>query len=435
MIMVPVTIIILFVGLFIGIPIAFVFLASTIAAVLIGGYEFSFLIPYGYSRASSIILLAVPMFVTSGILMERGGIGEALVNFVAIFVSRIKGGLGVIAVWTCVAFGSISGSSYATSSCIGSIMFPRLEEAGYPKGHSAGIMASAALMGLFIPPSLDILVIAWIGGLSILSSFMATVIPGITLAILLSIINCFQVRNSTTVKIPERLLMDRKKRIRLYGQKTKHALPAIFCPIIILGGIYGGVFTPTEAAAVSAVYAIPVGFFIYKGLNMQSIWDAFLEAASTSATIIIMFFTVAMLSRIYILENIPNKLMDFLLTLTSSHALILLIINLFVIAIGMVMDDGAAILMCTPLLMPICMELGMSEVHFVGMLMMNIGLGLITPPCAPLLYFTARVAKVNVNEMLPTVLRTIIFAWIPTLLLTIYVPAWTEWLPRTLGLI
>ncbi len=420
--------------LIIGCPIPLAFFSSTLTIVLLGGYDFQFLFPYGYNKASSIILCAIPLFVLAGAFMEKGGIGESLVDFVGSFVGRIKGGLGIVMVISCALFGAISGSGFATLSCIGSIMLPRMYAAGYPRGHCSALISSASVLALLIPPSLNMILYAWVGGTSILASFAATVIPGIILVILFSIINVYLLRNCPTIevipKIPRRELPKEKRII----PSTLRAFPAILAPVIILGGIYGGFMTPTEAAAVSVIYSIPVGIWIYRGLNRQTLKSCLIEAGTTTGVILIMLFSVMVMSRLYIMENVPAKILGAMTSVSENQFVLLMMINLFLVVIGMLMDDTSAILLCTPILLPVVTQLGVSPIHFAAIIGVNLGLGCVTPPTAPFLYLGSRIGGAPVNEMLSTTMYLIFFGWLPTLIVVTYVPGLSLWLPRLLGL-
>jgi tripartite ATP-independent transporter DctM subunit len=242
---------VLIVVLLLGVPIPFAFFASTLTIVVLGGYDSAFLLPYGYSKASSIILVAIPMFILAGSLMEKGGIGESLVNLVSMFVGRVKGGLGAVMVISCALFGAISGSGMATLSCIGSIMLPRMYAAGYPRGVSSALISSASLLGLLIPPSLNMVLYAFVGGQSVLACFVSTVIPGVILIICLSGVNIFLLRKDPNIKLEDP--MPPPVFAKTLVKRAGRAIPAIVAPIIILGGIYGGFMTPTEAAAISVL--------------------------------------------------------------------------------------------------------------------------------------------------------------------------------------
>ncbi len=414
--------------LLLGVPIPFAFFASSIAVIVGGGYDPGFLLPYGYSKASSIILVAIPLFIIAGGVMERGGIGEKLIDLVELFVGRVKGGLGAVLVISCALFGAISGSGTATLSCIGSIMLPRMYAAGYPRGHCSALISSASVLGLLIPPSLNMILFAWVGGQSVLASFLATVVPGIMLVTLLSIVNLVLLRNNPDIKLADPI--PAKERVTVFRKKLFSATPALMAPVIILGGIYGGVMTPTEAAAVSVIYSIPVGFFIYKQMTLKKLYDTIMTSVTTAGVIMIMLFSVMIVSRLYIMENVPQKIMELLSSVSDNPMFILLMLNIFMIIIGMLMDDTSAILLSTPLLLPIVMQLGVSPVQFAGILGVNLGMGCITPPCAPFLYLGGRIGGAKINEMLKPTFYFIFFAWIPTLLLTTYVPGFATWLPK-----
>ncbi|MDO4553031.1 MAG: TRAP transporter large permease [Bacillota bacterium] len=421
--------------LIIGVPIPLAFFASSLTVVILGGYDYLFLLPYGYNKASSIILCAIPLFVLAGGFMEKGGIGESLVDWVGCFVGRIRGGLGIIMSVACALFGAISGSGMATLSCIGSIMLPRMYAAGYPKGHCAALISSASVLALLIPPSLDMILYAFVGGQSILACFMATAIPGIILTALFSIVNCFLLRNCETIQLQPKIPRSERPREEQFLPRTIRAIPALLCPLIILGGIYGGIMTPTEAAAVAVVYSIPVGIFIYKGLNRKSMKKCLVEAGTTAGVIMIMLFSVMILSRLYVMENVPQKLLEMMTSITDNTILLFLMINVFLVVIGMLMDDTSAILLCTPILLPVVQALGMDGVHFAAVVGVNLGLGCVTPPTAPFLYLGARIAGAPVNEMLRPTMYLIFFAWLPTLILVTYIPALSLWLPGIMGLV
>lgn len=425
---ITIALLLIIVTLLLGLPVPFCFMLSTTFMVITHGYNPSFLLPYGFSQMSSIVLLAIPLFIMVGGMMDRGGIGTSLVNFVEVFVGRVKGGLGVVAVVSCAVFGSISGSCAATLSCIGSIMFPRLREKGYPMGHSAALVSCAAPLGLLIPPSSQMILYAWVGQQSVLACFLATVGPGIVLTILLSVLNLIMLRNDPTVQVSPRITS--REKVEVFKDRGKRAAPALFMPFIVLGGIYGGIMTPTEAAAVAVLYSIPVGFWIYRGLNRKNFIEVIIETATTTGVVMIMMYCIMMLSRIYVQERLPDLIMNFLTAVSSNRNIILFMINIFMIIIGMIMDDVSAMLLCTPILLPVMTALGVHPIHFAAIIGTNLGMGNVTPPTAPTLYFGARMAKTPVSEMMKPALIFIIFAWMPTLMIVTYLPELALWLPR-----
>ena len=205
------------------------------------------------------------------------------------------------------------------------------------------------------------------------------------------------------------------------------AIPALMMPVIILGGIYGGIMTPTEAAGIAVIYAIPVGFFIYKGLNRQNFGDAVLQTATTTGVVMVMFFMVMIVSRMLIFEDIPSIAQEIVFSVSDSPIVIMLMINVVLVLIGMLMDDVSGILLASPLLFPIVVELGVDPIQFAAIIGVNLGMGNITPPTAPLLYLGARVGRAPVTEMIGPTFIMIAFAWIPTLLITTYIPAVSLW--------
>ncbi len=423
-----IALLLIIVTLLFGLPVPFCFMLSTLFMVITQGYDPSFLLPYGFSQMSSIVLLAIPLFIMVGGMMDKGGIGTSLVNLVDVFVGRVKGGLGAVAVVSCAVFGSISGSCAATLSCIGSIMFPRLRENGYPMGHSAALVSCAAPLGLLIPPSSQMILFAWVGQQSVLACFLATVGPGILLMILLSVLNIFMLRNDPNVHVAPPLPAG--EAFKVLGKRSKSAFPALLMPIIVLGGIYGGIMTPTEAAAVAVLYSVPVGFFIYKGLNKDNFIEVVVDTATTTGVVMLMMFCIMMLSRIYVMERLPSMIMNFLGSISTNKNVILLMLNIFMIIIGMIMDDVSAMLLCTPILLPVVTSLGVHPIHFAAIIGVNLGLGNVTPPTAPTLYFGGRIAKTPVSQMLKPAMTFILFAWLPTLLAVTYFPDLALWLPR-----
>lgn len=422
------TLVVLCAGLILGMPVPFAFGATMIYVAFAGDHDVTTLLPSGHWRMNALVLLAIPLFIMAGGIMERGKIAAPLVTLSEMFVGRIRGGLTAAAVVASAIFGSISGSASATLTCIGSIMLPQLKDARYPRGISAAIIANSAPLGLLIPPSAIQIIYAWVTRQSVLKCFLATVIPGLILVALLIAVNFFLLRKYKDIKT----LPPSDNFARDLQQKTWHAIPAFLMPVIILGGIYGGIMTPTEAAGIAVVYAIPVGFFIYKGLDRTNFVSTIIETATTTGVVMVMFFMVMIVSRLLIFEDIPGIAQDIIFSISENPIILMLMINLVLVLIGMLMDDVSGILLGAPLLFPIVTELGMDPVQFAAVIGVNLGMGNITPPTAPLLYLGARVGRTPINEMMYPTIMMILFAWIPTLLITTYVPEVSLWLPNTL---
>lgn len=428
--------VILLVCLFIGVSIPLSFLASTAVIVYLGGYDSVFLFSYGFSKMSSILLMSIPLFVLAGSIMNRGGIGEKLIESIEkTGICRIKGGLGAVTAIACAVFGAVSGSASATLSCIGSIMSPRLVENGYEKGFVGALISSCSVLGLLIPPSMSMILYAWVGGQSVLACFLATVLPGICLVILFSLVNFAYAKKNPDIKVIAGN-ESQMQAVALVSTEKKGAaglMPALLMPLIILGSIYGGFLTPTEAAALSVLYAVPVGMFYYKKLRISDFGNAVIEAGITTGVIMIMLFSVMILSRLYTMENIPQKLLELFYRISRNKYVILLMINIFMVVIGMLMDDTSGVLLVSPILIPIIIELGMSPIHLAAIVGVNLGMGNITPPAAPLLYFAGRITGAETASMFSPTMALIMYAWLPTLILTTYLPEFALFLPRICG--
>ena len=423
-------VVVLFACLIVGVPVPFSFLASAMFFIVTGVQSPTFMIPYGLSKISNSVLFAIPLFVIAGGLMEKGNIADKMIGLVENFVGRIRGGLGIVATVSCALFGSVTGSACATLTCIGSIMFPRFERENYPRGHCAALLANSAVLGMLIPPSTIMILYSWMGGQSVLASFLSTVIPGICLTALFSFINCVMLRNDTRIIVKTNI--DNKNQKLSLFKRTAYAFPALFMPVIVLGGIYTGVMTPTEAAAVSVMYALPVGMFIYKGFTLGVLKETLVDSVAATGAIMIMLFSCSVLSRIYIMEDLPQRLLEMLYAISTNKYVILFMLNIFMIVMGMLMDDCSAVMLSTPILLPIAMKIGVSPIHFAAIVGVNLGMGNITPPCAPLLYLSSSVGKASINDMLGPTMSFILYGWLPVLAITTYFPAFSTWLPHVI---
>ncbi|MEQ8651979.1 MAG: TRAP transporter large permease [Kiloniellales bacterium] len=412
--------------LVIGVSVPMAFGAVLIVISLFGGHDVSGFMPAGHWKMNTIVLLAIPLFILAGGIMEKGKIAAPLVSLAELLVGRMRGGLTAAAVFASAIFGSISGSAAATLTCIGSIMMPHLRKANYPEGQAAAVIVAACPLGLLIPPSASMILYAWVTQQSVLKCFLSTVIPGLILVTLLCVVNFFQLRKRDDLELAERP----ESYVKEMKTRSWVAVPALFMPAIILGGIYGGIMTPTEAAGVAVVYAIPIGFWVYKGLNRQNFWPVILNSGVTIGVVMLMVFMVLIVSRFLIFEDIPGMAKTLVFSISENPIVVLLMVNLVMILIGMVMDDISGLLLSAPLLLPIVTSVGMEPIHFAAVLGVNLGMANITPPTAPLLYLGARVTNTPVNKIIFPTLVMIAFAWMPTLLLTTFVPEIALWLPN-----
>lgn len=423
--------IILVATIVIGVPVIYSFGLTSIWLVYSLGFDASFVYTTMYSKMNGVVLLAIPLFIILGGVMEKGGVGSALVEMVEAFIGRLKGALCFVASVACAVFGAICGSGAATLSCIGSILAPKMRDRKYPMGVAAAVLACSAPIGMLIPPSSIQILIAWAGNLSVLRCFLATIIPGIILTILIGIVGLVLCKKSPDIVVIEKLPLNQQ--MSRAGKKTLSAIPALIMPLIVLGGIYGGIMTPTEAAGVAIVYAIPVSIYIYKGIKWRDLGKTFRESAVTTGVIMVMLGVIMVVSRILVMNNVPSLILDGLMSVTNNNKyLVLLMINIFLVIIGMLMDDVSGTLLTAPILLPIGMAMGISPYHMAAIMGVNLGMGNVTPPTAPFLYLGARICKVDTKEMIKPMLLIIVFAYLPTLILTTYIPDMALFLPNLL---
>jgi len=409
-------------------PIAFAFGIGALVFGILTGSDVSFLIPFGYQTTSSFALLALPMFVMAGALMAEGGISDRLLNFVNAFVGRLKGGLGAVTIVTCALFGAVSGASSAAIAAIGSIMIPRMIREGYPAGHATGLVACSSVLALMIPPSIPMIVFAVTGGISVGAAFLSTVIPGAMLTLIYIGLNFVLLRNVDTIAVEERLPF--RVAVRRIGETGADAFWALMMPVIILGTIYTGIATPTEAAAIALVYAIIVGFVFYRGLNLRNFARTIARAAITTGSIVAVLFFLFVMSRAMILQQVPKEVATALVTLTENRVLLLLILNVILLLIGMIVDDNSGGVLAAIILLPVAKEIGIHPVHFAAIVGTNLGLGNVSPPCAPMLYMAAGISKLTLDKYLVPTMKLLVFGHLPMVLVVTFFPEIGLFLPR-----
>jgi len=414
-----------------GVPVGFAFAGMSLFLMTCFNLDPKLLLPSAFFQTFSIILLALPLFIYAGHLIASGGIAKPLINLADAIVGRIKGGLGIVMVVTCAIFGAISGTASSAVAAIGTVMIPRMEEAGYPRGYSTAVISTSSLLGQLIPPSLPMILFAWITRESVAACFLATVGPGILMIIFYCLINYILCRRITSIKVIPK--MGVITQIKEMGRATRRAGFALVMPVIILGGIYGGIFTPTEAAAVAAVYAVPVGFWIYRELNLKSFWSSTVSAATMTGALLIMLIFILTTSRILTMERVPQLIVTTLLSVSENKYIILLMANVFLLFVGMLMDDISGTLIAAPMLLPLMQAIGVHPVHFAAIVGTNLAIGANTPPTAPILYLAGRVGGVSIEEFIKPVAVFLAFGSLPVALAATYWPALSLFLPRLAG--
>jgi len=404
-----------------GVPVGFSFGLGGFAMLFIAGLDPRFAIPSAFRNLESYTLLALPLFIMAGGLMRDADISKRLIAFTMSFLGRIKGGLGMVAVVSCTIFGAISGSASAAIAAIGSVIIPEMVEQGYDRGYSTGLVAASSMLALLIPPSIPMIVFAMTAQISILAAFLSTLIPGVLMMTTYSIINLVMSRKMEKVKVakPQNL----RKTIREIGRSTRYAGFALFMPILVLGGIYGGIFTPTEAAAMSALYAVIVGFFLYRTMTFKGISLNIKDSMITSGVVMILLFFILMVSRIMVTYQVPQQMTSLILGITTNRFLVLLMINVVLLLMGMLVDDVSGNILSAALLLPIAKSVGIDPVHFAAISVTNLSLGNITPPCAPMLYLAGRIGgNLPLNEYIKPASYFMIFGALPVILAVTYVP-------------
>jgi len=415
-----------------GGPLAICFAFSLFVMHYFGDITMKGVLMYGLQQATSPILLSIPMFVFAGQLMAESGIAKSLLDFVNVFVGRIRGGLGIVTVVTCAIIGAISGSALTGVSAIGPLMVPRMIQENYPRGFASALVSIASVLGMMIPPSIAMLTYAWLTESSVLACFISTLIPGLMIAATLCVYNVYYVRNTNLV-LAEKVSF--KKKMQTARTHGIHALPALLMPTIILGGIYGGIMTTTEAAGVAVIYAIPVGFMVYRGLNKKSFAESAINSATTVGSIMLMILLCICLGQMFTMLGVPQKIASGILSVSDNKYIILLLVNILFLILGMLVSDLVSILLVVPLILPLMLQLGIHPVHFGALAITNLSMGAVTPPYAAVFYLGLRMGNTPINEGIKPLVQMLVFAYLPVLLLTTYFPVFSMWLPNILGLI
>ncbi len=413
-----------------GVPIAFSIGISTVATMLVSVDLTPALTTVAQRMAGgldSFALLAIPLFILSGQLMGQGGIAHRLIDFAKALVGMLPGGLAFVNVFSCALFGAISGSAVAATSAIGSFMMPSMVEDGYPRPFTAALTAAASTTGLLIPPS-NILIIYAVasGGVSISALFIGGYLPGILVALSLMVVSALYARKYN-FPAGERV------RFSVVVRKTIAAMPSLFLIVLVIGGILGGIFTATEAGAIAVLYALALSVFIYREVALSDLVDILLKSSRTTAIVMLLVATSMAMSWILAFENIPAMTAQALLALSDNPIVILLIINIILLLVGAFLDMTPAVLIFTPIFLPVAVALGMTPLHFGIMMVLNLSIGLCTPPVGSVLFVACAVGKTRVAEIVRPLMPMYVAMFLALLAVT-YVPGISEWLPRAFGL-
>ncbi|WP_432256936.1 TRAP transporter large permease [Limimaricola sp. AA108-03] len=415
-------------ALLLGVPVAF---AMGIAAALTFWFEgLPLLMTFQrtISGISAFSLLAIPFFIFAGELMLHGGIARKLVNFAGTLVGHIRGGLGSVNILSSMLFGGISGSAIADISALGSLLVPTMKERGYRADYAVNVTVTSSIAGIVIPPSHNMIIfaIAAGGGVSISKLFLAGVVPGMLMCLCLAIA-------AYILAIRHNYPAETFPGWRAVLLSAAESIPGLVTAIIIIGGVLSGVFTVTESGAFGALYALALTAIVYRSLSWEDFRTAIVNSVRTTAMVMILIGFAASFAYLLALYQVPARLSDALLALTENKILILLMINLMLLVLGMIMDMAALILICTPIFLPIARSLGMEPEQFGIMLLVNLGLGLCTPPVGTCLFVGCVVGRIRIEEAVRGIWPFYV-AIAGALLLVTYVPAVSLGLPRLLGL-
>ncbi|MBM9606432.1 TRAP transporter large permease [Desulfopila inferna] len=413
-----------------GVPLPFCFGGALMVMCTLGGGTMRGTMVWGFTQLANPVLLCIPLFVFAGSIMSESGIAASLLRFVNIFVGRIRGGLGIVATVSCAIIGAISGSGLTGVAATGPLLIPEMTEKGYPRGYATALVANSSILGLLIPPSVTMIIYGWVTDTSILACFLATLGPGLLITGLFCVVNMVMARKFPLVIDPP---MTPGETVREGVKRTSRAIPALVMPVIILGGIYGGIMTPTEAAAVAVIYALPVGFLIYKGLTMQSFMRAAKGSATAVGAIMVMIIFSLMLSQIFVMEDVPQALVEGVFTITQNKILLLILINFLLFFVGMIVNDVTAIILIAPLLLPLMEAIGVSPVQFAAIMGVNTAMGGVTPPYASILYLGMRIGKVEFSQIIKPAMILIVFGYVPVVFLTSLWPSLSLFFPSLFG--
>lgn len=386
--------VILVIVLLLGVPIGFsLMLATGLTFWFFTDVEMVICAQTSVTGLDSFPMLAVPFFIFAGVLMGRGGVAKRLVNVAHSFVGHLTGGLAMVTTVACMFFGAISGSAVATVSAIGGFMVPEMKSKGYKEEFSAAIAAAAGTIGIVIPPSLSLVIYGVVTNTSIGDLFIADIIPGILMTVMMCVVSYFICKKE---KFPIAQKTPKKDLLKVVWD----AKWAILTPVIILGGIYSGKFTPTEAAVVACVYSIIIGLFVYKEMTLKDLWDGLVESMKLNGQMMFMMGTATAFAKYLSLAQIPKVLTEEILSITDNRILILLIMNLILLFLGCLCENIVIIMILAPIFLPVALSCGLTAIQFGVLICFNTTIGLLTPPYGADLFVATAISGVKMERML-----------------------------------
>lgn len=414
----------------IGVPIAMAFCVLTLVLLSWSGQDPGYLVEVTYKKLDSILLMSVPLFILFGALLDATGLARRLVDFINLLIGKFRSGLGAVTVFSTAVFGSISGTDSASISCIGTVMIPLLTEKGYTRGHATALVACSGILGQLVPPSVPMIFYAIITGTSILGVWFSTLGPAVAVVCMYCILNAVM-----TKKMPI-VVETRSSSYREHFSKVvdngKRSVPVLLLPIFIFGSLYSGLITPTEVALLGVVYVVLMGYY-YKALNWKGIQAGLVTSAALTGAVTIMFYFTETASKILILEGITNEFAALIVAHSPNQVTTLLFLNIILLLMGMMMNDLSGTVLSAALLWPIASAAGVDPYHFAAITGVNLGLGTVTPPTAPMLFLAGKIGKCAPREYMRPALILMGFGMLPILLLTTYWPDLCLFVPRLMG--
>lgn len=412
--MVLVCFVLLFLFFFLNVPVAFAIGLATVLVAMMSGMDVIRMPQQVFSSLNSFPLMAAPFFILAGKLMQHGGISKKLVDFANSLVGHFTGGLAMVAILASMFFAAISGSSIATTVAIGAIMIPAMVKMGYNREFSSALHAASGTIGAFIPPSVPMVLFGVAASVSVADMFLAGLVPGILIGISFMIWAFFVARKSPSVVKLE------KKSGKEVWTSFKEAIWALLLPVIILGGIYGGIFTATEASVVAVVYGFIVGVFVYKEITWSITKKILLSTVVTTATLGIIIGTATYFGGWLTIERIPHTIASMLAEANLSPLMTIMLINVFLLILGTFMDASAGLLISTPILLPVVTAMGYDPVHFGIIMIVNLGIGLLTPPLGVGLFVASKVGNTQFEKVIKPAIPFILIMIVDVILITLF---------------
>lgn len=397
-------------------------LSSFISLIFFSDVQPVILIQRFFGGIDKFALMSLPFFILAANLMDRGGLSDRILNFSRSLVGHISGGVGLTTQVACMFFGALSGSAPATVMAIGKTMYPELLRSGYKESFASGLLAQAGAIALIIPPSITMIIYGATTGVSVGKLFMAGVGVGVVYGGIILLYIYFHSKKAN-IKI------NKKASSKELGASFKDAIPALMVPVIILGGIYGGVFTPTESAAVSAIYALLIGIYLYREITWKDFFQICKSAAITTAQVLVLIASAGALGWILTIGQVPQFVTSKLLSGISSPLVFFMILNIILLIMGMFMDATAAIIITMPIVLPMSVALGIDPIHLGMVVIANLAIGQFTPPFGLNIYVTSSISELSMVEMMPGLMKFLVVNIIALLIIT-YIPQVSLFLPN-----